>query len=164
MNDQENTLKKVAQKGFSGKNFLEVTCYIEIDASNPKYTRLKETIFVEQSINYNRSNRVIMTLSTIDLRGLVYSMKECFKNGSTDFKKYTDPKLAGGSGDKKELSIAKGDKGFYLNMSEGAKKSGYGISDAHILLAMADAFLLMAEETEKALYYYQRNPSLLQKG
>jgi hypothetical protein len=44
VNDQENTLKKVAQKGFSGKNFLEVTCYIEIDASNPKYTRLKETI------------------------------------------------------------------------------------------------------------------------
>lgn len=157
MADEKNPRLKVAQKGFSGKHFLEVSCYIEF-IKMEKYTRLDDLIFIELSPNYDRTKSIKMRLGTIDLRSIAYGLKEILRGSiEVGYKKYTDPKLAGGSGSKNELNIRKQDHGFYINFFNGSTPVGFTM-DKYTTASMADSFNLMAEETEKAIYYHQRNP------
>lgn len=150
----------LAKKGFSGKHYLEFSCYAEgIDMG--KYTHYVDLVFAEFSIDYSRSpeKKIAMQLGSIDLRALHYAIKECIKTGNSSYIKYTDPKLAGSGGARKELNVKHqgGTKGamIYINMSDGVKSGAFGL-DAYSAASMADALSLLAEEAERGVYRCQR--------
>lgn len=151
---QENERFKVAQKGFTSKNYFEISCNIEIDRSGP-YPIASDLIFFEISPGYKRNKALRMKLGTIDLRNISLAIKECLQKGETKYRKYTDPTLAGGSGKKNEISIAIDDKTLYVNIKSGDEKIGFGF-DFWSATSAANMITLMAEETERALYRYQR--------
>lgn len=145
---------KVAQKGFGEKHFLEISSYVEFTPEE-NYTRASDLIFLEISPNFDRKKKVVMRIDTMDLRALSYAIKECIKNGSSPYKKFTDPKLSGGNGNKKELSVAKDDKNGYINIKEGSNSIGFAM-DFYSYISFADIIVLMAETTERMVYQYQR--------
>lgn len=107
----------------------------------------------------NKKN--IMKVTAHDLRSMSYGIRELLKNGNSSYKKFTDPTKAGSEGNKNQLSLgvlANDDKAstYYLNYLSGNKKLGFGF-DAYSIASISDALLLIAEETDKALFYYQRS-------
>lgn len=150
----KETIKiKVAQKGFSGKNYLEISCYIEVEEMEG-YVLLKDLIFFELSPNFNRHKKLKMKISSIELRALSIAIKECLRKGETEYKKFTDKKLHDGEGNKKNLTVARDTKTLYINFNEDNQTTGYGM-DFYSALAFADIIVLMAETTEKAIYHHQ---------
>lgn len=144
----------VGQRGFSSKHFLQISSYIETNTKEePK--RYSDTVFIEISPEYVRKNKIALSVGAIDLRNMGYAIKECLKNQKSSYIKFTEPSRGGFAGERKSLSFALDDKTLYLNIESGGKKIGMGF-DFYNAASFADIITLMAEETEKKLYQYQR--------
>jgi hypothetical protein len=146
----------VASKSFPGKNLFVVSAKIE-------YKKFySDAVFLEFTENFSEGNneKTVMLVTANDLRALSYGIRELMKNGKSNFKKYTDPARAGGEGAKNELNIGllneAGKTTYYLNYSSGSKKIGCGF-DPYLFVALSDTLLLIAEECDKALFFYQRS-------
>lgn len=147
---------RVAQKVFNGKNLFVISAWIEEELADSGWKIYEDVVFFEFTEGYDAKKKVSMALSSSDLRSMVYGVRELLKNNKTDYRKYTDPKLAGGTGAKKDISFAKDEKGsYYINLSFGAVKVGFAF-DVYAFAGLVDTLSLIAEETEKVLYWHQR--------
>lgn len=153
---------KVAQKGFNGKNLMTISCYIEeqiLFDRSPKDSVFSDIIFMEFTPDYVAKEKEVMLVNSIDLRSMAYAVKETLKLGSSPYKKYSDPKKAGASGSRKDITFAKKEGGdaplYYINLTTGAKKIAFSF-DTYAFASFSDMLVLLAEETEKALYSLQR--------
>lgn len=156
--DKEKKRYKIAQKGFNGKHFLEVSCYIEesvIDAPNGAYIRYDDVVFFELSPDYKRTAKTTMLMDTNDLRALSYGIKELVKKGTSPFKKFTDPKRAGTDGGQKKLTLAVQGETCYINLAHEGKEIGFGF-DHYAITAFSDTIALMAEECERMIFRLQQ--------
>jgi len=131
----------VCQRIYNKKNLLIINAHIE------EKENIKERIFFEFYQNYDRSKAVKMVLNITDLRAFVYALKEVAKTGKTEWKKYTES-----NGIKKQISL----NFQYINATDGKLNIGIAFSNIHEILAVADDFTSIANETEKALFNYQR--------
>lgn len=151
----DNQKFRVAKKSYQGKNLLAISAWVEEKAAGDGMV-LSDLIFLEFTENYEVTKKHSLRVTASDLRAMAYAVKDLLKNGETKYRKYTDPKLAGGSGPKNEISMMRHDKGgYYINLTAGETKIGHQF-DAFEFIAFADSITLIAEETEKALYYHQR--------
>ena len=132
----------VCQRIYNKKNLLIINAHIEEKENN-----IKERIYFEFYQDYDRSKAIKMVLGITDLRAFVYALKEVVKTGKTQWKKYTESK-----GVKKQISI----NNQYINATDGSLNIGIAFSSIHEILAVADDFTSIANETEKALFNYQR--------
>lgn len=156
-NGQGVNRHRVAQKIFNGKNLFVISSWIEEALTDAGWKIYEDVVFFEFTEGYDTNKKVIMALSSSDLRSMVYGIRELLKNGETSYRKFTDPKLAGGSGAKKEISFAKDEKkNYYINLTSGVGKVGFAF-DVYAFAGLIDSLILIAEETEKALYWYQRS-------
>jgi len=130
----------VAQKSFNSKHFLNINAYIEEKT-------LKERIFFEFYLDYDRSRYIKIALNLVDLRAIIYAMKEVVKKGNTEFSKITQ-------NDKtiKRLTITK----WYLNATDGNLKISIGFENAYFFMAAADELLRLADEITTFMYKCQR--------
>ncbi|MDD4969900.1 MAG: hypothetical protein PHT07_10780 [Paludibacter sp.] len=143
----------VAYKSFPGKHLFAIS--IKIEKKNNAYS---EAVFLEFIENFSEGNnkKVSMLVTSSDLRAMSYGIRELLKHGKSSFKKFTDPTKAGNDGNKNELTFAVDTKStYYVNYASGNKKIGCGF-DPYAFAALSDTILLLAEECDKALYYYQR--------
>jgi len=152
----------VAYKSFPGKNLFAVSAKIEMHRKEPRnvYT---DVVFLELTEDFSGggNKKITMKVTAHDLRAMSYGIRELLKNGKSSYRKFTDPSKAGNEGNKNQLSLGmlvNDDKipTYYLNHLSGSKKLGFGF-DAYSIASISDALLLIAEETDKALFYYQRN-------
>jgi len=130
----------VAKKSFNSKHFLNINAYIEEKT-------LKERIFFEFYLDYDRSRYIKIALNLVDLRAIIYAMKEVVKKGNTEFSKITQ-------NDKtiKRLTITK----WYLNATDGNLQISIGFENAYFFMAAADELLRLADEITSFMYEYQR--------
>ncbi|MEA3373708.1 MAG: hypothetical protein U9Q62_08475 [Campylobacterota bacterium] len=139
---------RVAKRSFNSKNVLNIGAVIEKDEHS-----INEVIFVEVAEYGGRG--IVMKFTAIDLRALTYAMRTVLKTGASSYLKHNR------SGDtKSELWVHKGEKsGYFIN----AKKTGKGALgvqfDQYRWVALIDSLSLLADETEKALYFYQNKLS-----
>lgn len=153
-------LYMVGQRGFSSKHFLQISSYIETnDEQHPK--RYTDTIFVEIAPEYVRAKKIALSVGALDLRNMAYAIKECLKNHKSSYIKYTEPARGGFEGQRKSLSFAVQEKTLFLNIESDGNKIGMGF-DFYSAISFADTITLLAEETEKALYRYQRETNLME--
>lgn len=152
-----NKLFRVGHKLFNAKNLLGFSAWIEEEYAGDRVI-FSDLIFIEMSEGYNASKKISMRVRAIDLRALAYGIKEIIKTGASRFEKYTEPNLAGASGEKKKLSLNVSGDIIFLNISEGSTNISYS-ADAYNFASLADSITFLAEETDKMLYWFQRNPS-----
>lgn len=144
------TLKKLASKNFRAKHFLEVNAFVEME-NNGKYTHYEDVVFISCSAEYDRSTTISMQVRTLDLRALAYGIKEMLKNGSSSYVKYTDPKAAGGSGNKKSLSLGRENSTLYLNFNDKTNNIAFGL-DSYSMAALSDAIILIADVADRKIF------------
>lgn len=151
----------VAYKSFPGKNLFAVSSKIE-GVNNRDRLVYSDVIFLEFTEDFTNggNTKSVMKVTAHDLRSMSYGLRELLKNQKSSYKKFTDPNKAGGTGSRNELNLAhelKDGKApvYYINMLSGNKKIGCGF-DAYSIAALSDALLLIAEETDKAMFYFQR--------
>lgn len=139
---------KLYNKAYStNKAILVVDSYVEHDDKG----FMRDIIFFEIKF-YKDNTKVQMLIDTHTLRGLCYGIEELLYKGETAFKKYS-----GGSGSKKELSLGRDARSFFINLSEsGGAKLQY-IFGENGAKSFVDAMRLYAECVDKALFEYQRN-------
>lgn len=99
--------------------------------------------------------KVSMLFRPLDLRALSIACRELIREGRSDYRKHTNPSLAGGSGDKKMLALIQKDGKYYINISNGSKNFGYQF-DRYALAGFSDSLKLLTDELEKTTYLYQR--------
>ncbi len=147
----------IAYRGFSSQSFISFSAFLEYKSY------AKDIIFVElrkghkdgNVYRYDKQNAINMLFNAIELRALSYAMKEILKHKSNDlgYKKFTN------SGVSNDLYLgygaADGTEGFFIN----AKSSGRVISvkmDKWEFASLADTLMIIADDTERALYKFQR--------
>lgn len=153
----------VAFKSFPGKNLFAVSAKVEkINSANERPVCV-DVIFLEFTEDFASGGmtKKVMKVTSHDLRSMSYGLRELIKNGKSQYRKFTDPNLAGRNGSKNELNLGIEQKdgkpaSYYINLVTGGKKIGCGF-DAYALAALSDALLLIAEESDKALFYHQRS-------
>lgn len=101
------------------------------------------------------SSTISMLQSSSSMRALSYALRELLKKGFTNYGDFTDPNLAGREGEKKRLRLNSRESGWFVNVSEGQKEISFGFS-AYELLAFADQLKSLCEETDKMLFWHQR--------
>ena len=135
-------MKFVCQKSYNRKNLLIINGYIEDKEV------VRERIFFEFYLGYDRKKAIKMALSITDLRAFSYALKEVAKTGKTEWKKFTESNRV-----KKQITL----NSQYINATDGNLKIGIAFLSIHEILAIADDFTSIANEVEKELYQYQRS-------
>lgn len=147
---------RVGQKIFNGKNLLVFSAWIELEKKE-RAEIISDVVFIELTEGYVAEKKLVMKVVANDIRAMTYAIKELIANGETKYEKYTDPKLAGTDGAKNKLSFGKTEDGtFYFNLSSGGTKVRFPFDTYHIR-AFVDSLTLIADETEKALYWHMRS-------
>lgn len=149
---------RVAHKSYTGKNLFVISSWIEEELIGT-HRAYSDVVFFEFTELYEAKSKSVLALSSSDMRSMVYGVRELLKTGKTQYEKYTDPNLAGTSGNKKKITFGKTEGAinyFFINFTSGAMKIGFSF-DTYGFAGFADSLSLIAEETEKALYYYQRS-------
>lgn len=151
----------VAYKSFPGKHLFAVSAKVERIDSGDRSIYV-DVVFLEFTEDFasGGTNKKAMKVTAHDIRSLSYGIREMLKSGKSSYKKWTDPHMAGIDSTKNELSLAMDQKdgrppSYYINLSTGDKKIGCGF-DAYAMASLSDALLLIAEETDKAMFYFQR--------
>lgn len=142
--------KKLASKGFRAKHYLEISAFVELDDKG-KYIQYEDVVFISCSANYDRSTTITMQVRNLDLRALAYGIKEILKNGSSSYIKYTDPKAAGGAGNKKSLSLGKDASSVYINFNDKTNNIAFGL-DVYSMAALADTINMIADVADKKIF------------
>ena len=132
----------VCQRSYNRKNLLIINAYIEDKEA------VRERIFFEFYLGYDRNKAIKMALSITDLRAFSYALKEVAKAGKTEWKKFTESNRV-----KKQITL----NNQYINATDGNLKIGIAFLSIHEILAIADDFASIANEIEKKLYQYQRS-------
>lgn len=152
----------VAYKSFPGKHLFAVSAKIEMRKIENRNI-FADTVFLEFTEDFSSGGnaKVAMKVTSHDLRSMYYAIRELLKHGKSSYRKFTDPVKAGNTGTKNELTFGMENKEnksmtYYLNYLSGTKRIGCGY-DAYSMTSLSDALLLIAEETDKALFYYQRS-------
>jgi len=167
MNNKKNMIKSlIAYRGFSSQSLIKVTAMVEY------LTYANEIIFVEfcegtksaNGFKYNTENPIKMSFSAIDLRTLAYAMREILKTKQdSGYEKITKS-----DGLMKKVTVGFTSKAsqndqnkiietFYINGTLVQKNFKVGISFSKWEMAsFADSLMLIADETETALYKHQR--------
>jgi hypothetical protein len=144
---------KLASKSFRAKHYLEINAFVEVE-NKERYTQYEDVVFISCSADYDRAKMITMQVRNIDLRALAYGLKEILKNGTSSYAKYTDPKAAGGTGNKKSITLGK-DKGmFYINFNDKTNAIAFGF-DAYSMASLADIIILMAEVADQKIFAMQ---------
>ena len=153
MSDKRNRLQHhVGSLGYtSKKSALSVKTVIEITEKG------QANAIGWISLNCFADKKTITMLQdTNSIRAFSLAIRELVKRGSTAFGDHTDPNLAGGTGGRKQLRLKANESGFFVNMTEGDEKRCSYTFDIYEMLAFADQLKVLCEETEKALFWRQR--------
>jgi len=99
-------------------------------------------------------------MDSSDLRGLAYACKSLLTSKTTPYRKFTDPKLAGGQGGLKELTLgattATPENDDYINLSiKGGATTRFAF-EAYELASFIDDIKLICDETQHLQYKCQR--------
>jgi hypothetical protein len=132
----------IANRQINSKNLLVINAYIE----NKEVIR--ERIFFEFYKEYDRSKAIKMALSIIDVRALVYGIKEVIKKGHTNYMKTTES-----NGVKKTITLTN----EYINATDGNLKIGIKFASVYEFIAFADDLVFLVEYVEKNLFEKQRS-------
>lgn len=144
------TKKKLAFKAFRAKHFLEVSAFVELEDKG-KYTHYEDVVFISCSAEYDRNTTITMQIRNLDLRALAYGIKEILKNGKSSYVKYTDPRAAGGAGNKKSLTLGNEKSTIYINFNDKTNNIAFGL-DAYSMAALADTITLIADVADKKIF------------
>lgn len=155
MAQNEKRKHRVALKNYTNKNLLAISAWIE-EENKMGTIYFSDVIFIELTEEYDAGKKESMLIDATELRKMNHAVRELLRTGETSYEKWTDPTLAGGTGPKKKLSFMKSDDGnYFLNLTVGSKKLRF-IFEKYSMIAFAESILLVAEEAEKILYYFQR--------
>lgn len=158
----------IGYRGFSAQSLLTVTSFIEYSSFATDLIFFKMCLGKKQqngSFAYSTNNKnecIKMSLNAISIRGLAYAMKEIVKVKSNDLgyeeitksdcmKKITLGYIAKGNNGKKEDV-------FYINTVN--TDSGLRVSismNKWEMVSFSDSLMILAEETEKMLYKFERS-------
>jgi len=147
----------IAYRGYSSQSFISVSSFLEYEsyAKDIIFVELRNGIKENNMYRYDKKNSIIMLFNAIELRALSYAMKEMLKRKDNElgYKKFTN------SGSVSELYLgygnSEGKEGYFIN----AKSSGKTISvkaEKWDFASLADSFSIIADDTERALYKFQR--------
>lgn len=121
--------KKIAQKGFTSLNLLNINSYIEYEQLNNSTVIPKDVIYIEiangkrtdSGTKYDMQNKFFITFNTFELRALAFACKAIRTAKKSKYIKYADTKLSGSQQVcKKTFNLTyekKDDTIFYLNAS-----------------------------------------------
>lgn len=148
---------RVAHKSYTGKHLFAISAWIEEELLE-KHRVYSDVVFFEFTELYDAKSKSVLALTSGDMRSMVYGVRELLKTGKTQYEKYTDPNLTGANGKKKQISFGKTENpiNYFINFTSGNTKISFSF-DTYAFAGFADSLSLIAEETEKALYYYQRS-------
>lgn len=148
----------VGTKGYSAQSLLRIDGVIEEYTSHLTdivYIKFSQGMKTQQGFKYDTTNTISLMMNTLDLRALVYAMKEIARCKSNDlgYEKITKSATM-----KKIVLGYKGNPDtFYINVAEIETSKKIGISfNKWDFVAFADSLNLFAEMEEKFLHQLSR--------
>ena len=170
MSSNKKELYKVASRGFTSQNLLNINAYVQLKNKDGSEI-LSDIIYFEVSKGvrnensrgfiYDTDNKISMKFNSYELRALCFALRTLHSKKVCNYKKYSDPVLSGSQGNKKEITLAfsknndESDK-FYINFEE-KNVLQVGIAfDTYELPAFVGSIEKIANEVDERLYSYQR--------